>query len=190
MEETLKDLLEDLKMNDDQKSTALNQLVASESKYVRDLRMNLKSIYKSKVLSEKEVALLALAIATNNKNDNLSYAYNEHAKEFGATAEETSEAIACASLLSANNVLYRFRHFVNKESYETMRAGIRMNIMMSPVTGKEFFELMSLAVSSVNGCEMCVKSHEASVLEAGGSEERIWDAIRIASVVTSADRVI
>jgi alkyl hydroperoxide reductase subunit D len=64
-----------------------------------------------------------------------------------------------------------------------------MNIMMSPLLGKEFFELISLAVSAVNGCEMCVKSHEASVLEVGGSEERIWDAIRIASVVSSADRI-
>ena len=65
-----------------------------------------------------------------------------------------------------------------------------MNIMMTPVLGKELFELISLAVSSVNGCEMCVKSHEASVLEAGGSEDRVWDAVRIASIVTSADRVI
>lgn len=190
MEETLQDLLADLHLSHDQKSIALGQLAGSESKYIRDLRMNLKSIYKSKVLSEKEVALLALAIASNNKNANLSHSYTEHAKEFGATMEEISEAIACASLLSANNVLYRFRHFVGKESYETMRAGIRMNIMMTPALGKEFFELMSLAVSAVNGCEMCVKSHEVSVLEAGGSEERIWDAVKIASIVTSADRVI
>jgi lipoyl-dependent peroxiredoxin subunit D len=37
---------------------------------------------------------------------------------------------------------------------------IKMNIMMKPVTGKEFFELMSLTISAVNGCEMCVNAHE------------------------------
>ena len=57
--------------------------------------------------------------------------------------------------------------------------------MMSPVLGKEFFELISLAVSAVNGCEMCVKSHEISVIEAGSTEARVWDAIRLASVITS-----
>ena len=190
MEETKLDLLSDLHLDHTHKSAALEQLVAGESKYVRDLRMNLKSIYKSKALSELEVSLLALAIASNAKNVALSNAYSTNAKSAGATDAHIAEAIACASLLSSNNVLYRFRHFVGKESYENMRAGIRMNIMMSPVAGKEFFELMSLAVSAVNGCDMCVKSHEASVIEAGGSEERIWDAIRIASIVSSADRVL
>lgn len=190
MEETLKDLLADLHLDDGQATPNLKQLVAGESKYLRDLRMNLKTLYKSAVLSEKEVNLLALAIAANNKNSALTAHYSTAARETEASEAEIAEAIACASLLSSNNVLYRFRHFVGKESYEQMRAGIRMNIMMSPATGKEFFELMSLAVSAVNGCEMCVRSHEASVLEAGGSEARIWDAVRIAAVVTSADRVV
>lgn len=190
MQETLNDLMADLNLSADYKSTKIDLLVKSESKYLRDLRMNLKSIYKSNVLSEKEISLLALSIAANNKNEVLLNAYTTLATEHSATEAEMAEAIACASLLSANNVLYRFRHFVDKESYNTMRASIRMNIMLTPVLGKEFFELMSLAVSAVNGCEMCVKSHEASVLEAGGSEERIWDAIRIASVVNSADRIL
>jgi len=190
MEETKLDLLNDLHMDAGADTLALDQLVSGNSKYIRDLRMNLKAIYKSKVLSEKEVSLLALAVAFNNRNSVLTNTYKVKARSFESTEEEIAEAIACASLLSSNNVLYRFRHFVGKESYETMRAGIRMNIMMSPVTGKEFFELMSLAVSAVNGCEMCVKSHEVSVLEAGGSEERIWDAIRIASIVTSANSMV
>jgi alkyl hydroperoxide reductase subunit D len=65
-----------------------------------------------------------------------------------------------------------------------------MNIMMNPVLGKEFFELVSLAVSAVNGCEMCVKSHEQSVLQAGSSEQRIWDAIRLASIITSLSKIV
>jgi alkyl hydroperoxide reductase subunit D len=58
-----------------------------------------------------------------------------------------------------------------------------MNIMMNPVLGKEFFELMSLAVSAVNGCESCVNSHEESVRKLGSSEVRIFDAIRLAAIV-------
>jgi alkyl hydroperoxide reductase subunit D len=65
-----------------------------------------------------------------------------------------------------------------------------MQIMMKPVTGKEFFELMSLAVSAVNGCEMCVNAHEGSLIKMGATEERIFDAVRIASLVTSAGKVV
>jgi alkyl hydroperoxide reductase subunit D len=112
------------------------------------------------------------------------------AMEEGSTPEEVAEAVACASLLAANNVLYRFRHFTGKEKYMELRPSLRMNIMMNPATGKELFELMSLAVSALNGCEQCVKSHEASLIGLGSIEERIWDAVRIASVVVSMDRVV
>ena len=98
--------------------------------------------------------------------------------------------MACASLLSANNVLYRFRHFVNKEKYNEIPARIKMNIMARPVSGKELFELISLAVSAVNGCEMCVKSHEQSLIELGTREERVFEAVRLAAVITSASKVI
>ncbi len=190
MKDTLIDLYKDLRIENNQANAPAQMLIDGESRYVRDLRMNVKSILHGENLSEKESFLIALSIAANNKNDVLTHSFRTLSMEKDATEEEVGEAIAVASLLSANNVLYRFRHFVHKESYNTMRAGLRMNIMARPKTGKEFFELMSLAVSAVNGCEMCVKSHEASVLEAGGSEARVWDAVRIASVITSLDRVI
>jgi alkyl hydroperoxide reductase subunit D len=62
--------------------------------------------------------------------------------------------------------------------------------MARPILGKEFFELVSLAVSAVNGCEACVVSHEASVRANGSSEARIFDAIRIASVVRGTTALI
>ena len=52
-----------------------------------------------------------------------------------------------------------------------MPGKIKMNIMMKPVLGKEFFELMSLAVSAVNGCEMCVNAHENSLKQLESTEE-------------------
>jgi lipoyl-dependent peroxiredoxin subunit D len=190
MEETYIDLLKDLGLEGQEYSASTQLLLAGESKYVRDLRMNVKAVLEVESLNRKETSLLALSIAVNNNNTILQKAFEAKAKENGATAEELAEAVAIASLLSANNVFYRFRHFVDKESYNTMRAGLRMNIMARPVLGKEFFELASLAVSAVNGCEMCVKSHEASVLEAGSSEARVWDAVRLAAVITSLCKVI
>ncbi len=174
----------------DHANEALRLLGAVASRYARDLKMNLKSVLKSNVLTPKEAALIALCVAANQKNDDLMAHFSAEGSAQGASADELAEAVGCASLLAANNVLYRFRHFAGKEKYEELRPGLRMNIMMSPATGKHLFELMSLAVSAVNGCEQCVKSHEASLIGLGATEEQVWDAIRIASVVTSYDRVV
>jgi alkyl hydroperoxide reductase subunit D len=190
LNETLNDLLLDLGLNSDFSNQSLNSLIEGNSKYLRDLRMNFKGFLKSKDLSEKEVYLISVAIANNNGNTTLEKQFSIKAIESGASADEVADAIACASLLSTNNVLYRFRHFAGKESYEQMRAGLRMNIMLNPVLGKEFFELVSLAVSAVNGCEQCVRSHEASLVELGCSESRIFEAIKLTSVITSLGKII
>jgi alkyl hydroperoxide reductase subunit D len=180
--------LEEVGLGSDHANAALELLGAVSSRYVRDLKLNLKAVLKSDHLQDKEAALIALSIAANQKNDALIRHFRDLAAQAGATADEAAEAVACASLLSANNVLYRFRHFTGKEKYTELRPALRMNIMMNPAVGKHLFELMSLAVSAVNGCEQCVKSHEASLIGLGATEEQVWDAIRIASVVASYDR--
>jgi alkyl hydroperoxide reductase subunit D len=190
LNETLKDLLLDLSLEENFNNPSLDMLLAGDSKYLRDLRMNLKGFWKSKDLSEKEAHLISVAIANNDSNTCLEKAFSLKAEAAGATKAEIADAIACASLLTINNVMYRFRHFMGKESYEQMRAGLRMNIMLNPVLGKEFFELVSLCVSAVNGCEQCVKSHEASLIALGTSESRIFEAIKLSSVISSLGKVI
>ncbi|HYO73244.1 MAG TPA: carboxymuconolactone decarboxylase family protein, partial [Archangium sp.] len=96
------------------------------------------------------------------------------------------DARAAASLMAMNNVYYRFRHMVGKESYSTKRAGLRMNRLMQVLTNKVDFELVCLAVSAINGCETCVQAHEKVVIEGGLSEDQVHDAVRIASVVHAA----
>ncbi len=175
---------------DDYRTPALALLEQGESRYLRDLKLNFNSTLSSEHLSAKEAGLIGLSIAVNNQNKPLSDFYTRFAVENGATVAEIGEAAACASLLSSNNVFYRFRHFTQKEKYGQIPARIRMQIMAKPVTGKEFFELLSLAVSAVNGCEMCVNAHEDSLIKLGSTEERIFDAIRIASLVTATGKVI
>ncbi|MBX7224887.1 MAG: carboxymuconolactone decarboxylase family protein [Chitinophagales bacterium] len=190
MEDTKIDLLKDLSLPENFYNDTLALLVKTEYKYLRDLRMNIKSVLESSHFSPKETHLLAIAVVSNNGQQALLNGLKNKATALGASDAEIAEAISCASLLSANNVFYRFRHYVAKDAYNTAPARLRMNIMMSPVLGKEFFEMISLAVSAVNGCEMCVRSHEQSVLDAGATEARVWDAIRLASVFTSAGKIL
>jgi alkyl hydroperoxide reductase subunit D len=82
-----------------------------------------------------------------------------------------------------NNVYYRFLHLVEDAEYAQMPARLRMNVIGNPGIDKLEFELLSLAVSAVNGCGMCVTSHERKLREGSTSREAIQSAVRIASVV-------
>ena len=188
--EVIKELLESVYVDGNYRNTSLELLEKGQSRYVRDLKVNFNSTLTSEHLSAKEIALIGICIAVNNDNKILIDFYTKFAEDNGVTAEEVAEAVACASLLSSNNIFYRFRHFTQKDKYTQIPARIRMQIMVKPVTGKEFFELLSLAVSAVNGCEMCVNAHEDSLIKLGTTEERIFDAIRIASLVTATGKVI
>jgi len=188
--EVIKELLESLHIEADYRTASLDLLEKGESRYVRDLKVNFNSTLTSEHLSAKEIGLIGVSIAVNNSNKFLTNFYTSFAETNGATSEEIGEAVACASLLASNNVFYRFRHFTQKEKYTQIPARIRMQIMAKPLTGKEFFELLSLAVSAVNGCEMCVNAHEDSLIKMGTTEERIFDAVRIASLITATGKVI
>jgi len=182
--ETFANLLADLTLNEYQPSANAEALLNTDSRYIKDLKINVGNVLNNtQYINRKEALLLALSVAVNEKFDILKESFSSLATEAGATAAEIAEIIACTSLLNVNNVFYRFRHFVKKDSYNNMPAGIKMNIMMNPVLGKEFFELVSLVVSSLNGCEMCVASHEQSVLHNGGSEQRIFEAVKLGAVI-------
>lgn len=188
--QVIEELLQGIGLDKDYRTNSLTLLETGESRYLRDLKLNFNSTLTSEQLSAKECALLALSTAVNNNNTPLTQYFTQYAKQQEATDAEIAEAVGCASLLASNNVFYRFRHFTQKEKYTQIPARIRMQIMMKPVTSKEFFELMSLVVSAVNGCEMCVNAHEDSLIKMGTTEERVFDAVRIGSLVTATGKVI
>ena len=183
--ETKKNLLAELNLPTDLASVFLDRLNSADHRYIKDLKINVSNSLKASTLSEKDAVLLALGVAINEKSSLLVASLEELAKAKGVEEKELLEVASCVSLMNANNVFYRFRHFMDKESYNNIPAGIRMSIMMNPVLGKEFFELLSLVISAINGCEMCVTSHEASVKSHGASEQRIFEAVRVGAILKS-----
>ena len=182
--ETFNNLLVDLQIEDYQPSANVQALINVEARFIKDLKINTGNVLNNNQhISRKEALLLAFAVAVNEKFDTLKDAFASLAGHEGATEAEIAEVVACTSLMATNNIFYRFRHFMGKDFYQNTPAGIKMSIMMNPVLGKEFFELVSLAISSVNGCEMCVTSHEQSVLNHGASEARVLESVKLAAVI-------
>jgi lipoyl-dependent peroxiredoxin subunit D len=153
----------------------------------KDTRLNLQAVLEGGSLTPEQRWGVAVGSAFAARNERLKEAMINEAKKALANAEPVLEdARAAASLMGMNNVYYRFRHMIGKESYSTKRPGLRMNRLAQVLTNKVDFELVCLAVSAINGCEACVKAHEKVVVEGGLTEEHVHDAVRIAAVVHAA----
>ncbi len=163
----------------------LEMLRNSIPDYARDLKLNLSAVLTPQGapgLTEPQIAALALATAIASRNTQLTQAVEEWARP---QLEENalSGARAAAAIMGMNNIYYRFLHLVEDPEYQRMPARLRMNVIGNPGIDKLDFELLSLAVSAVNGCGMCITAHERKLREGGVSRESIQSAVRIASVI-------
>lgn len=150
--------------------------------YAKDLKLNLGSLANETVLSDQQKwgTYLATALASRNSQviKAISAEAGTHLSEDAVTA-----AKAAASIMGMNNIYYRFVHMASEKTYATLPAKLRMQIIANPGVDKVDFELWSLAVSAVNGCGMCVDSHDAVVRKGGLSAEQVQASVRIAAVV-------
>src|SRR5690606_15548460 len=128
---------------------------------------------------------VAVASAIATRNPALRSAISTRAAELVEPAV-LDDARAAAALMAMNNVFYRFRYQVGEPAYAQRPARLRMTRIARPATNKVDFELFCLAVSAINGCEACVRSHEAAVRSGGLSEDAVHDAVRIAATMSGA----
>jgi lipoyl-dependent peroxiredoxin subunit D len=164
---------------------ALETLRTALPDAARDIRLNIQSVLKDGVLSEPQRWGVAVASAIAARNPRLRQAVLAAAAS-AVDAAVVEDARAAAALMAMNNVYYRFRHMVGKPGYAEMRAGLRMNRLAQPATNRADLELFSLAVSVINGCEMCVRAHEKAVTDTGLTAEHVNDAVRIAATLYAA----
>jgi len=161
-------------------------LIAGLPDAAKDLKLNLQNVLGDGSLSVEQRFGVAIACAHAVRHEGLREALIADMRAAsGEGVEDTwlDDAMAAAALMSMNNVYYRFRHMIGKDSYGALPAKLRMGRLANPRTSKLDFELMSIAVSAIHGCEMCVRSHEHSLVELGASEVQVHDAVRIAAVV-------
>ncbi len=149
----------------------------------KDMKLNLGAIASSDHLDGDQIWGVALASAYHLGEARIISALIADAREAGVADAVFEDAKAAAVLMGMNTIYYRFKHLVGKESYKTKPARLRMQWMSRPKTNKATFELISIAIAVLAGCEVCVKTHEASILQHGLSEDHVHDAVRIAAVL-------
>lgn len=161
----------------------LQAIQESFPSYAKDIKLNFSSLMNSEtVLTQQQFwgTLLSCAVACKNKI--LLNAINERA-EINLSPEVYAAAKSAAALMAMNNIYYRFTHLVSNTEYTRMPANLRMNTIAQPGIPKADFELFSLAVSAINGCGLCMDSHEKVLGKHSISKEVVQAVIRIAAII-------
>lgn len=153
--------------------------------FAKDVRLNLGSMASDESLTEQQKYGLFVACGLATRNADVAKALIAEAAPH-LSPEALSAAKAAATIMGMNNVYYRFVHLSSNEQYGTMPAKLRMNVIGKPGVDKVDFELWSLAVSAINGCGLCIDSHEAVLRKAGVTAEMVQTAVRFASIIQSA----
>lgn len=167
----------------------LETLKAALPDYAKDLKLNLGSLSNETSLTDQQKwgTFLACAFAIGEPKTIHAIIGETETK---LTPEAVKAAKAAASIMGMNNVYYRFTHLVHNETYRTMSAKLRMQVIGAPGVEKGDFELWCMAVSAVNGCGMCMESHERVLREASFSPEQIQASVRIGAVVNAVARTL
>jgi alkyl hydroperoxide reductase subunit D len=141
------------------------ELLDSIPEYAKDLKLNLGSVMEQSELTAQQAWGTAVACSLAARNPQL---YGAVLAEAGArlSPQALFGARAAAAVMGMNNIFYRFRHFASNE------------------------KLWCLAVSAINGCQVCVDSHEHAVRDKGLSEETVLAAIRIAATIHALAAVV
>lgn len=150
--------------------------------YALDSKLNASNILMNmdKVLSDKTVAGIVIAVLYSKNELNLLDKFIDLNSDI-LDEDLIFAAKASATIMAMNNIYYRGKHFLG-EGYKDQAAKLRMNVYQKHKVDKKDFELFSLAVSFINGCEFCVESH-ASLLEKDGvSKDMIHQSLRIAAI--------
>jgi alkyl hydroperoxide reductase subunit D len=160
--------------------------------YARDLRLNLGSVHAptgAPGLTERQIWAIALSAALASRH----VAFSREVEALAAVhldAADLKAAHSAAAIMGMNNIYYRFLHLVEDPEYQQLPARLRMNVLANPGIAAADFELLSLAVSAINGCGTCVAAHERQLRQHGLSREAIQSAVRIAATVHAVAGVL
>ena len=169
---------------------SIDSLKDSIPDYAKDIKLNLSSIAGDEILNQQQLwgAMLASALASRNETV-LTAIAAEAAQRLSPEAQNAAKA--ANAVMAMNNIYYKFISMMKSPEYAGMPPKLRMNVLANHAgVDKADFEMWALAVSVINGCAGCVKSHEKSLVDLGVSREQVQTVIRVAAIVHAAASVI
>mgnify|MGYP000123758379 CR=1 FL=1 len=152
--------------------------------YNKDVKLNLSSVLMNNAnIIEKKLVAATIYGVLFAKNHPMVDKFLEAASEH--FDENLIEGVrGAATMMNMNNVYYRGKHILGND-YANVNAALRMQFYTNHKIEKKYFEFVSLAVSFVNNCEFCMKSHAQLLKKEGMTVEQIHESLRIASIINT-----
>ncbi|MCW8870501.1 MAG: carboxymuconolactone decarboxylase family protein [Proteobacteria bacterium] len=171
---------------------SIQDLKSALPDFAKDIKLNLSSVLTeegSAGLTASQIAMIALGSAYATKDTVVIKNIADEISDV-LSGEDVEAVKAATTIMAMNNIYYRFTHLCSDNSYVTMPAKLRMNVMARPGIEKVDFELISLAVSAIEGCGMCIDSHVSVIAKNGISKEGIQSSIRIAATINAVAQAL
>jgi alkyl hydroperoxide reductase subunit D len=167
---------------------SVEQLRNTLPSFAQDIKINLGNVLNSEdsPLDQLVRYRIGLASAYATRNVSIAQAIEQSGRALGLIDADIHAAKLAATLMAMNNVYYRFLHLAHEPELQKLPARLRMQGLVTPGISKLDFELMSLAVSAINGCGMCIEAHNREVLKHHVGMSGLQEVARIAAVVHGA----
>jgi alkyl hydroperoxide reductase subunit D len=163
-------------------AVTLDSLFAGRTSIIaRDLKLNLKRAMEAGTLAPEEALLTLSAVASALNLPQLSEYARGSLEGLGLSGEKIQESADSAAIMGMLNTYYRFKH-MTEHADDYKAAGLRMTVFANPLLGKTMFEMLAFAVSVLNGCEGCIRSHERALRQMDVPVEKIHELVRIAAI--------
>lgn len=173
---------------------SIENLAARIPDFADDLRRNLLSLAGTTVLTEQQLWGTFLACAAATRSEPVFDAVSDEARA-RLSDDACDAALAAASVMAMNNVVFRARGWLDEEydgdrGYGKVRTGLRVNLTGRPGVHRIDYELFTLAVSAVNGCRHCTLAHEKTVRAGGLSREQVMEAVKVAGTLQGVAQAV
>ncbi len=136
----------------------------------------------SELLTATQTWGVILASAYTTRNNRLIKVM-ENAASAHINATTINAARMAASVMSMNNVYWRFWHYVDDKDYLQIKSDLAQESFHSHGIEDIDFEMMCLAVSDINICSGCLRTHSRGLLREGVAKEQVMHIVRLAATV-------
>ncbi len=157
----------------------------------RDLYLNLTKLLTDSPLDETIRYFILLSLGRSLNQPAVETFAKAQLSRLDISEELQREAQESAAIMGMLNTYYKFKGYLPPEvAGDYSRTGLRMNSLSKPHVGKDIFEMMSFAVSVVNGCPNCIASHEKALRGLSIEADKIHEMARMAAVVKGLSTLI
>ncbi len=167
-------------------SDNLTKAIEDLSEQARDIKINLQNLLniENQILSPKQILGVALVCSFSLKDKNLISLIKDKALKFLSNDEINATKLS-ANIMAMNNIYYRFLHLIRDNEFSEMQAGLRMRGLIEHKINAIDFEIFSLAVSILNGCEMCIQAHSQQLLKNKITKSQIQLIAKIVATINA-----